>query len=307
MPLTEAAKCHLSDREPVVNPSTLSRKQTALDKFTQWLGGGDMSVGDVGPGEAGDYVDERPKGADGAEWNLGALSAAWRLFKRRRWVESNTWEGFAVDLKGSTRGVLNPRSRRPWTDAEVLKLADAIRDKRPRLVILDIRAHLLIGLCAGARREEIAGATVERVDTDKWAIYVTNAKTQNSVRAIPLHPVIRPLVAYLKDTSKNGMFLPEVEKSGSDGRYGKSFDNRTTFVLRKYVSEDKAIVFHSLRNSIERRMVKAGVPLEKYEQITGHRTQRSMSFDLYAQGTDLEDLHEQIAKVDYREAQETAE
>lgn len=303
-PLEDAIQRHLEDRKPVVNPSTLDRKEKVLNAFKDWMG--ERSVSDVSRLDAGRYLDERLKGSPDARWNLQALSAAWNFFVRRTWADSNVWAGYGKELKGSTRGSTDRHKRRPWNEEEVLRLVEAIRDQPPRLNKLDLRALLLIGLYTGARREEIAGAHIDNVSVEYWSIVVKEAKNQNSIRAIPIHPVIRPLVRYLKENSENGMLLPGVRLTGRDGRYGKKFDNRTTFVIRKYVSEDKKVVFHSLRNTIERAMVKAGVPMEKYEQITGHRTQHSMSFDEYAQGTDLEDLHDQIAKVDYGKAQRIA-
>lgn len=304
MLLSEAIKRHLKDREPNNNPSTLDRKRKALEDFSSWSG--DQTVKEITRTQAGDYLDDQLKGSPGAKWNLQALSAAWRFFKRREWAEMNIWEDFGVELKGSTRGKADNGRRRPWTQEEIIKLVEAIRDEKPRLNKLDLRALLLIGLYTGARREEIAGAHIDNVDTESWAINVVEAKNQNSIRAIPIHPVIRPLVKYLKENSENDMLLPDVKRSGRDKRYGKAFDNRTTYVIRKYVSEDKKVVFHSLRHTLERRMVNKEVPLEIAEFITGHRSQYSMSFDLYAQGADLEPLHQQLVKVTYGEADKVA-
>ncbi|MCH7503940.1 MAG: hypothetical protein IIA10_11400, partial [Proteobacteria bacterium] len=168
MPLDEAIERHLKEREPHINASTLDRKGNVLGAFKTWHG--DSPVSEVTHLKAGKYLDDQLKGAPGAKWNLQALSAAWRFFKRRRWVESNIWEDFGVELKGSTRGKADNGRRRPWTDEEITKLVEAIRDNRPRLDKLDLRALLLIGLYTGARREEVAGAHIDNVDTKHWAI-----------------------------------------------------------------------------------------------------------------------------------------
>lgn len=69
---------------------------------------------------------------------------------------------------------------------------------------------------------------------------------------------------------------------------------------------DRALVFHTLRNSFMQRCENAGVPESTVKLIVGHSRQGSMTYGLYSPGPDFEKLRAGVRKVRYGKADSVA-
>ncbi len=116
----------------------------------------------------------------------------------------NPWGGGEATAGLKRKAEKQKPDVRPLTENELLKLLQADPDKCKRWAWGPASRDMMrIALFTGARQNELATLTVGRIlnrdgaEGELWGIQVTNeeAKTKNSVRRIPLHPLVQPIIA----------------------------------------------------------------------------------------------------------------
>jgi integrase len=291
--LSQAVKDYLAEKAPHINRQTAREKERHLGEFQKYLKG-DCEAGSVTRKIAGRYVTERllKKGhaPKTVKDTLSNLSAFWRWLVKRGLAEFNVWEGMGESVRGSSRGT--EARRRPWTDAEVLKLLEGIPTNDP------LWSLCAIGAYTGARREEISRLKVADVSED-GALEIREGKTQAAVRRIPIHPAIAPLIEQLKSTSPDGYLIPGLLTGGADGKRGHYLGKRFTAARRKLGLNNSATVFHSFRKALAQRCEDAEVPESTIELIGGWSRGKRMSYGVYSPGAKFEVLRKAIAKATY--------
>jgi len=289
--LSEASEQYLREVKPHITNVGYAAKKRALSAFTGWLRN-DADVSTITRKIAGRYVSEELIPSDRApktkKDTIANLSAFWSWLETAHGCESNPWRNMTRLIRESTRG--GKRQPRPYTPEEIKTLLPKLPEGDPMLPMACISAY------SGMRLEEIAAAKVEHVSKD--AIRVLEGKNPNSVRFVPLHPVIRPMVARLKQTSRDGYLISGLLPGGVDGKRSHYVSKRFGYWLRSNGFEDETLTFHSFRRSFAQRCENAHIPESTAKLLMGHARQ-SLTFGLYSPGPEFPVLLKAIRKVTY--------
>ena len=124
-------------------------------------------------------------------------------------------------------------------------------------------------------------------------------KTKASRRAIPVHPVIEPLVERFLDSSKDDYLIKGIKSGGYDKKRSWNFQKKLTR-LRKKLGMPEGVVFHTLRNTFATRMENLAIATNHINRLMGHK-HNNMSLDDYSSGLTIERLMESINKLTYGE------
>ena len=178
---------------------------------------------------------EEEKAANTVNSYLSSLRTFWTWLVRAGEAENNPWSGMADGLKKLAKKEARARGdKRPFTETELLALLTG--EPNSRKLGPMIKEVLRLGLLTGARQNELCSLTVDRVvippdnPEQLWGIRVTEdvAKTDNSVRTIPLHPLVRPIIerrlaAALASGEPDAPLFPECPPGGEDNKRGWTF------------------------------------------------------------------------------------
>jgi integrase len=153
-----------------------------------------------------------------------------------------------------------------------------------------LRAVLAVAYNFGLRKGELLGLRVSRVDLDARTIRLLPGTTKNNKgRAVVMTEEVRRLVS---DCIK-GKRPTDAVFTWPDGRPVTDF-RRTWRCLTKRAGMPE-LIFHDLRRSAVRNMVRAGISKQVAKLISGHQT--DSVFDRY-DITDATDLAEATRKLD---------
>ena len=150
------------------------------------------------------------------------------------------------------------------------------------------------------RQNEIA--SIECADVQQYGagyvIDIPEAKTKAGRRKVPVHPVIAPLVAKLLDTSEDTYLVPGLKPGGYDGKRGYHLSKRFSYHKRKVLKLPAAVQFHGLRKNLSTALYRAGVPVDRIQQIIGH-TGGTLAQDVYIAGSGMAQLVKDVSKIEY--------
>lgn len=289
--LERAAELYLNEVSATVRKQTVREKERALEKLVRWLGPA-QDVRKVTRRVAGRYVTTKlvPEGKapKTTRDEIGHLSAFFAWLDRRGEVEGNPFYRVSGSVRESTRGT-KPK-RRPWKDDELLTALQGIPTGDPLWPLVAIGAY------SGMRREEIALLRAEDIEGNTWTVKA--AKNQSSIRTVPIHPAIRPLVKSLSEASTDGFLIPGLLSGGADAKRGHLVGKRFTDMRRGLGITDPALNLHTLRNAFLQRCEEAGVPLPTAKQLCGHKRQ-DQTYGGYSPGGSLGMLEKAISKITY--------
>jgi len=296
--LSTRAETYLAEKAKVLRKQTMLDKRRTIADFRKWLGR-DVEVTAVNRKTAARYLEEvllkrnvKPKTTMDT---LSNLSAFWAWLHGRGDTEvngvANPWAGHTVTE--STRGTRGPR--RPWTDDELLKLMKATPKDDPLFPLAALAVY------TGMRREEVCLLTKDDVQGN--ALTVREGKTDAAVRTVPVHPVIRPLVARLAKQTKDGFLIPGLLTGGLDDKRGHLLGKRFGNHIRAEGFADPALCFHTLRNAFIHRCELGGVPETTAKLLVGHSRKASLTYGNvsggYSPGLDVPELAKAMAKVTF--------
>lgn len=151
----------------------------------------------------------------------------------------------------------------------------ALRDALP----YHLKGFITFGYRTGWRISEIAGLTWNQVDLDNGIVRLETGETKNDeARTVYLDDELKEVLSdRISDSKKSGCILPYVfpNKNGTDRikRFNKAW---------KKACKDAGIgirLFHDLRRTAVRNMVRSGIPERVAMMVSGHKT-RSV-FDRY--------------------------
>ena len=290
--LSEAIPKYLHEVEPHITKAGYSAKERTLSAFKKWLRS-DVDVATITRRVAGRYVSEEIVPTDHApktkKDTIANLSAFWSWLETAHGCESNPWRNMSRLIRESTRGGTKPEPR-PYTPEEFKRLIAKLPHGDPMLPMACISAY------SGMRLEEIASVKLEHLAKD--AIRVMEGKNPNSVRYVPLHPVIRPMVARLKETSSDEYLISGLLPGGADGKRSHYVSKRFGYWLRSNDFRDETVTFHSFRRSFAQRCEHAKIPESTAKLLMGHARQ-SLTFGLYSPGPEFPVLLREMRKVSY--------
>lgn len=289
--LSEAIAKYLREVEPHITKAGYSAKDRTLTAFKEWLRS-DVDVATITRKIAGRYVSEQIIPTDHApktkKDTIANLSAFWSWLETAHGCESNPWRNMSSLIRESSRG--GKPEPRPYTPEEFKKLIPRLPEGDPMLPMACISAY------SGMRLEEIASVKLEHLAKD--AIRVMEGKNPNSVRYVPLHPVIRPMVARLRETSSDEYLISGLLPGGADRKRSHYVSKRFGYWLRSNGFTDETLNFHSFRRSFAQRCEHAKIPESTAKLLMGHARQ-SLTFGLYSPGPDFPVLLKEMRKVSY--------
>ena len=143
---------------------------------------------------------------------------------------------------------------------------------------------------------------VDHVTDD--ALRVMEGKNQNSVRYVPLHEVIKPMVRNLRQTSADGFLISGLLSGGIDGKRSHYVSKTYGQLLRSNNFAAGEVDFHSFRRSFAQRCEQASLPQSTAALLLGHARQ-SLTYGLYSPGPEFETLQAAMEKISYGAAVDT--
>lgn len=208
-----------------------------------------------------------------------------------KWVPHREWEG--LDIKATTTN-----KRRPWSDAELVKLFGSTVHTAYALPRDAKAGHdaaywvPLLGLFTGARLGELCQLTPDDVHTTEGipAITITDdgaaqrVKTAAGKRTIPIHPELIRL-GFLN-------YVQRVKAQGAASlwpRMSMRRDKASDYFGRWFLLHREAVglagaggaSFHYFRHSVRPLMRRAGITPAMMDLITGHETPGSIGDRVY--------------------------
>jgi integrase len=294
--LKETLELWLPEASKTLTMQTSRQYRADAERFMEWAGKKKaVLVSDVTKRTAGAYVSECFDGLTAKTTNrhISTLSTWWRWMEKKGMVEDNPWRGQFQATKGkrgTTKGV-----RRHYHPEEITKLLQGLPE-RP------LGALFRLGLFTGARLDELCSLRHGDVQRSEGALLlsITEGKTANAVRLVPVHSAIEPLVLKLKaeaEKDADGWLFPGLTPGGPDMKRSWNVSKRFTRERRKLGVDSPETVFHSTRKNIAEALEAAGVPLSTAKLIIGHE-RSDETFGNYSKGTYV-NLKKSIEQVVY--------
>jgi integrase len=281
-----------------VRAQTIEDKRRVYGAFRKWLVA-DRDVRSITRAECGKYLSEKLMPAGRApktvRSELAQLSALWRWMLARGVVDANVWSLMSGTVTSSTRGGVQV-VRRPWTEAELLRLFKETDQADPMWSVA------ALSLYGGLRVEEVCQLKV--TDIHGGAIHVNVTKSAAGVRAVPVHPVLQKLVQQLVRTSTDTYLIPGLLIAGRDAKRSVYLSKRFAWHLRKVMKvTDKSLVLHGLRHTFTHACELAEIPVSTTQLLVGHSRRGSITYGekggSYSHGLPLEQLAKKVASLSF--------
>ncbi|MEO1036981.1 MAG: tyrosine-type recombinase/integrase [Pseudomonadota bacterium] len=308
VPLSGLIEQYLEEKRPVLRASTVDAKQRLLSAFADWVGS-DTDINDVARKLTGNYVStalvSNGKNVKTNQDTITGLSTFWNwAIRRGSYDHANPWTGLGQTLGTSSRGSSKSQPRR-WTDQQLVKLFETI-PSGPQYYLREMCA---LALYTGARQNELAELEVTDIDLQKRTIHIGEAKTQSSVRDVPIHPKLLPVIKSLIGKRKDGFLFETFKPAGRDKKRGHEFSKRfayyrdktfpeTLYATNEHGHKRSVVNFHSFRRAFTNACELSGIPEATTKQLVGHARQ-SLTYGTYSAGVDLNRLREAIEKVSF--------
>jgi integrase len=271
--LARLATGYLKEQEVRLTAQTIGDKRRRLDSFLEWFGG-ERECGEVTRKVAGAYITEviqrrTQKLPNGETVPLSAktriketsdLRSFFQWLVDRGRLDENPFDRMSRSIKDSTRG--KERGRRSWQPAELAKVLHGIEPADP------MWALTVIGAYTGMRREEAATLRVESIQGN--VLRVSEGKADASVRSVPIHPALAPLLKQLAKTTKDGFLIPGLLRGGPDRKRGWYIGKRFGLAIRALGVTDPRVVYHAFRNTVVTQLLEAGIPKATIQLMVGH-------------------------------------
>jgi integrase len=213
------------------------------------------------------------------------LSGYWRFLEGKGYVEGNPWTGQLQGVKRDRkrRSMIldtdtNGGGKRAYTDAEARTLLFAEPEGDTDRRTLDL---LWIGAFSGMRIEEICGLRVRDAASGWFDVNAERkGKTAAAKRRVPIHSLLKPIVARRTANKASGAFLfddlPEPPSGSIRERSMPASKAYTRFRRRLGVDEraegqrQSNVDFHSWRRFFIRKARDAGQPSWTIADVVGH-------------------------------------
>lgn len=221
---------------------------------------------------------------------LSDLSAFFNWMEGRGFIETNPFRGLSGTVRETSRGIRNNTKRLEWSEHELLTLINGLKTKRD----MKLAAMSLIALYSGMRSNEIA--ELELIDVNDVYFHIPEGKTESSIRNVPIHPIIQPLIHSLKASSNDGYLISGLKRGGEDQKRNHNEVKRFGTFKRSLGITSPTVVFHSLRKNFSGELERAGISENLAQQIVGHKKQ-SLTYGLYSHGVKIEQLLEAVSKI----------
>ena len=285
-PISSISKLFLSEESESLKPSSFRRKKKHIEQFIKWSGDRDLSK--ITKKITGEYVtsiiNRNNPAYDTLRNIVGDISSLFSWAEGRGYLDRNPF--YKLKLPKADKG---SQKRRQWTNEEILMFLSS-----SKIGINEFTATV-VAMYSGMRLDEICN--IQKVHISDKCFRVLEGKTEAAKRAIPVHPVIEPLIERLLDSSKDDYLIKGIKSGGYDNKRSWNFQKKLGR-LRKRIGIPEGVVFHTLRNTFATRMENLGIPRNHISQLMGHEDS-NMALDLYSSGLAIEPLVESINTLTY--------
>lgn len=258
-----------------VTPKTLGKKTSRMDMLKEFYGSSRRII-EIDRKAAKRFVTQSIRSLQLVPASqrsiLTEVSHFFEWARNSGYVDDNAFDGMAKTIKDSTRGTTSETDAKPWTSAALTQTFGHFPLDRSTWKQFAAGALLLY---TGARREEILQLKPEHVVERGTGLQITEGKTSSAVRIVPIHPIIKPLVSWLKSqSSSDGYLIPGYTDSGNGraDKWATTFRNwqvKSGTPLRK----DGGFAVHDLRHTFKTFANTAKLDPRIIKQIMGHAEQ----------------------------------
>ena len=170
----------------------------------------------------------------------------------------------------------------------------------------------LIALWNGMRSNEICQLDVADIKMEEsvWGFDITYVssmgehdkavKTDSSIRFVPMHPKLIEfgLLDFHQSRPQEAKLFGDITR-GSDGYYSTNFSKKVNRYLKRIGAHGPKHKFHSLRHNFRDALRRGRVDREIGQALGGWQRGNTSAFDIYGSGFPLEDLADELQRVDY--------
>jgi len=236
--------------------------------------------------------------------------------KQNHHISENFFSGLAVRQAKKNRD----GDREAYTDEQIRMILHTVLHNERGLVKKPYQKWAtLIGIYTGARLGEIAQLHIKDVrEQDGVQVFDMNdegdrksLKTSAARRLVPIHRnlIQAGLLDYVKAMADKGStkLFPDFTydpKNGWGRQQSRWFNDR---LLVQLGLKSKTRVFHSLRHTVNTRLLQAGVADPLVKSIIGHEQDGMTHKQYFKEGFTLQQRNEAIQKLDYAPATQNAE
>lgn len=275
--------------------STLSKYIKAVEVFTAHFRCKDFRLHDINRTMVTDWLDmaKQEKASQTLANYLGCLSQLVTLAQNRYHdaPKENVFTGHKLDVRHDRE------SYEPFSGDELAKVY-AMLDE-------EMKAVAIVGMYSGMRLNEICSLQISNIKTVEgvWCFEVTEGKTRNAARLVPIHSRLTTLVKDLVQKNHNGfLFYHASITERADGKRSTWHTQRFTRAKRIALGEQgtERKVFHSLRGMFVSQLDRHGVPEDRIALIVGHERGKTESFRTYSKGAGMMELSKYVELVSYK-------
>lgn len=239
---------------------------------------------------------------------LQTYSELFEWAKQNHHVTQNLFSGLTVKQSNKSKET----QRDPYTDEQIRLILRTIMLNERGLVTKPYQKWAsLIGIYTGARLGEISQLQLNdiRKQDGIWVFDMNeegdrkSLKTTAGRRLVPLHQKLLDagLLDYVQTMRDEGAskLFPDFSYDARNGwgrQQGRWFNNR---LLVQLELKTETRMFHSLRHTVNTRLVRAGVPDAMVKAILGHEPDGMTYKQYFKEGFALQQLNEAMQKLDF--------
>lgn len=257
--------------------STLSKYIKAVEVFTAHFRCKDFRLHEINRTMVTDWLDKakQEKASQTLANYLGCLSQLVALAQNRYHdaPKENVFTGHKLDVRHDRE------SYEPFSGDELAKVY-AMLDE-------EMKAVAMVGMYSGMRLNEICSLQISNIKTVEgvWCFEVTEGKTRNAARLVPIHSRLIALVKRLIQDNHNGfLFYHASITERADGKRSTWHTQRFTRAKRKALGEQgtERKVFHSLRHEVAQQLDRNQVAEDRIALLMGHERGKTEAFKTYS-------------------------
>ncbi|XOV85073.1 MAG: DUF6538 domain-containing protein [bacterium] len=297
--LGETISSYLTDCKQRVQPQTHAQRARRYKDF-EVFAGSKLRLSKIDRKLAGSYITEKVQPLDlSASTKKGIVRDLHALFEwameRGGLIDANPFKGMAKTIKESSRGTRAGKPR-PWKESELQLFFNNI-DLEKHWKIFSGGALLLY---TGARLEEVMRLSTDSIIENGLGVrLLEEVKNQGSIRDIPLHPVVQPLVELLA-ADNSGYLLHGYKERGANRKLGDGFGRQFRARQTKLKMPRRAaggVAIHDLRHTFKTRADNCRMDARAADEIQGHASEGMRK--VYSHGLTFEVKLEEISKLTY--------
>jgi integrase len=225
---------------------------------------------------------------------VGDLSSYWRFLTKILAVKKNIFEGLSSIIHLSSRGT-SEGLREIWCDDDIIRLLSTLPHYKSKYT-KQMLALVFLSMYTGMRSNEICESEWGEIDRNSH-IHIPEGKTESSIRNVPIHPILKPLVQKLYERQKDTYLIPGLLRGGDDNKrnhmIGKTFSS-----YKCNENFPSTVVLHSFRHNFCDILMSNETPEPVAQEIVGHEKQ-SITYSRYAKAIKIPIMAKSVNKVSY--------